>query len=184
LNNLRNESSILSKIEPLVIPDVKEKNFEVTQGTVTGLSSLYRHGDCGLDYVDDVIKVTAEVAVKDVVVDVKYAAKALFVWIKGHATLQVDDLAVKMVVSMVDGKAKVDSFTVVHLGKYKVKKITGMSVVLNWLLKLIVNAVAKNSRQKIINALEDGVAKAVNEQLSKFDLPNIAKYVPAISQLM
>ncbi|XP_015914669.1 uncharacterized protein [Parasteatoda tepidariorum] len=173
LQNFRNEPWILSKVEPLEIPDVDEKNFKIRKGTVKGLSSLYRHGDCTLDYENEEILVVAEVAVRNVTVDVKYEAKALFFWIKGHATLRVDDLAVKMVVSMKDGKARLTQFKVIHLGKYKLTKITGVSVVLNWLLKLIANAVAKNSRNKITNALETGVAKAVNDLLSKFAIPDL-----------
>lgn len=79
-----------------------------------------------------------------------------------------------MDISGKDGKAKLDSFKVIHLGNYKIKKITGMSVVLNWLLKLIANAVAKNSRGKIIDALENGVAKGVGDLLEKYQLPNLS----------
>ncbi|KAG8198035.1 hypothetical protein JTE90_001870 [Oedothorax gibbosus] len=176
LNNLRKEPWILSKIEPLDIPDVNEKSFEIKNGQIKGLSSLYRHGDCTLDYDGEIVKVSAQVAVRDVEVDLKYAAKALFFWIKGHATVKVEQLAVRMDLSGKDGKANLDSFKVIHLGEYKIKKITGMSVVLNWLLKLIANAVAKNSRAKIIDAMENGVATAVGDLLNKYQLPNLRNY--------
>lgn len=173
LTNLRNEPSLVSKLDPLEIPDVTDENFEIKQGIINGLSSLYRHGDCTLAYNGEVVNVSAEIAVRDVMVDVKYRAKALFFWINGHATVAVEHLAVKMDVSGKDGKAKLDSFKVIHLGDYKIKKITGMSVVLNWLLKLIANAVAKKSKGKIIDAMENGVATAVGELLEKIQLPNL-----------
>ncbi|GFR02514.1 uncharacterized protein TNCT_133351 [Trichonephila clavata] len=176
LRNLRKEPWIISKIDPLDIPEVNEKNFELKEGKIRGLSSLYRHGDCTLDYDGEIVKVSAQVAVKDVFVELKYAAKALFFWIKGHADVAVDDLAVRMDISGKDGKAKLDSFKVIHLGKYKIKKITGLSVVLNWLYKLIANAVAKNSRNKIIKAMEEGVAKAVGDLLEKYQLPKLANF--------
>lgn len=91
----------------------------------------------------------------------------------GHATIAVEHLAVRMEVSGKDGRAHMDSFKVVHLGDYKIKKITGMSVVLNWLLKLIANAVAKKSRGKIIDAMENGVATAVSGLLEKYQLPKL-----------
>ncbi|XP_035213144.1 uncharacterized protein LOC118187072 [Stegodyphus dumicola] len=174
LKNLREEPWIKSKLDPLDIPEVKDKNFEISNGKVRGLGSLYRHGDCTLAYDDEIVTVTVQVAVRDVTVDVKYRAKALFFWIKGHATVAVDDLAVKMIITGKDGRGKLESFRVVHLGNYKIKKITGMSVVLNWLLKLIANGVAKKSRSKIINAMEDGVAKAVADLLNKYQLPKLS----------
>lgn len=87
--------------------------------------------------------------------------------------MEVQHLAVRMMVRGQDGKAKLDTFKVVHLGDYKIKKITGMSVVLNWLLKLIANAVAKKSRGKIIDAMENGVASAVGGLLEKYQLPKL-----------
>lgn len=81
-----------------------------------------------------------------------------------------------MVVTGKDGRAKLESFKVIHLGNYKIKKITGMSVVLNWLLKLIANAVAKNSRGKIIDGLENGVATAVGDLLEKYQLPRFGYF--------
>ncbi|GBM16291.1 hypothetical protein AVEN_194035-1 [Araneus ventricosus] len=173
LNNLRNEPWVVSKIDPLDIPEVNDKNFEIKDGKITGLSTLYRHGDCTLDYDGEVVKVSAQIAVRDVNIHVKYAAKALFFWIKGHADVQVDDLGVRMDISGRDGKATLESFKVTFLGKYKIKKITGLSVVLNWLYKLIANAVAKNSRKKIIMAMEEGVAKAVGDLLEKYQLPKL-----------
>lgn len=173
LNNLRHEPWILNKLDPLDIPDVEEENFQIKQGQIKGLSSLYRHGDCSLAYDGEIVNVTVEVAVRDVTVDVKYRAKALFFWIKGHATVAVEHLAVRMIVIGKEGKAKLDSFKVIHLGDYKIKKITGMSVVLNWLLKLIANAVAKKSRGKIIDAMENGVATAVGGLLEKYQLPKL-----------
>ncbi|XP_054708970.1 uncharacterized protein LOC129218676 [Uloborus diversus] len=171
LENLRNEPWILSQLDPLDIPEVDEKNFRLENGQVKGLSSLYRHGNCTLAYNGEIVNVSAQVAVRDVIVEVKYAAKALFFWIKGHATVSVEDLAVRMDISGKDGRAKLDSFKVIHLGEYKIKKITGVSVVLNWLLKLIANGVAKKSRGKIIDAMENGVSKAVSDLLDKFQLP-------------
>ncbi|KAF8785934.1 uncharacterized protein LOC129958752 [Argiope bruennichi] len=173
LNNLRNEPWVVSKIDPLDIPEVNDKNFEIKDGQITGLSTLYRHGDCTLDYDGEIVKVTAQIAVRDVNIHVKYAAKALFFWIKGHADVRVDDLAVRMDLSGRDGKATLESFKVIYLGKYKIKKITGLSVVLNWLYKLIANAVAKSSRKKIIMAMEEGVAKAVGDLLEKYQLPKL-----------
>ncbi|CAL1261635.1 unnamed protein product [Larinioides sclopetarius] len=173
LNNLKNEPWVVSKIDPLDIPEVNDKNFEIKDGKITGLSTLYRHGDCTLDYDGEVVKVSAQIAVKDVNIHVQYAAKALFFWIKGHADVQVDDLAVRMDISGRDGKATLESFKVIELGKYKIKKITGLSVVLNWLYKLIANAVAKSSRKKIIMAMEEGVAKAVGDLLEKYQLPKL-----------
>ena len=173
LNNLRNEPWVLSKLDPIDIPDVNEKNFQISNGQIRGLGSLYRHGDCTLAYDGERVNVSVEVAVRDVTIDVKYRAKALFFWIKGHANLVVEHLAVKMDISGKDGKANLDSFKVVHLGDYKVKKITGMSVILNWLLKLIANSVAKKSRGKIIDAMENGVAKVATELLDKYQLPNL-----------
>ncbi|GFX65651.1 uncharacterized protein TNCV_4093451 [Trichonephila clavipes] len=82
LKNLRKEPWIISKIDPLDIPEVNEKNFELKEGKIRGLSSLYRHGDCTLDYDGEIVKVSAQVAVRDVFVELKYAAKALFFWIK------------------------------------------------------------------------------------------------------
>lgn len=83
LHNLRHEPWILKKLEPLDIPDVEEESFQIRNGQIKGLSSLYRHGDCTLAYDGDIVNVTVEVAVKDVVVDCKYRAKALFFWVKG-----------------------------------------------------------------------------------------------------
>ncbi|GIY84450.1 uncharacterized protein CEXT_461951 [Caerostris extrusa] len=100
--------------------------------------------------------------------------KLFFSGLKGHADVQVDDLAVRMDISGKDGKAKLESFKVIFLGKYKIKKITGLSVVLNWLYKLIANAVAKSSRKKIIVAMEEGVAKAVGDLLEKYQLPKLS----------
>lgn len=97
--------------------------------------------------------------------------KSFFLFFLGHATVAVEHLAVRMIITGRDGKAKLESFKVIQLGKYKIKKITGMSVVLNWLLKLIANAVAKNSRGKIIDGLENGVASAVSGLLEKYQLP-------------
>lgn len=84
LQNLRNEPWILTKLDPLDIPNVDEANFQISEGKIKGLSSLYRHGDCTLAYDGDIVNVTGEVAVRDVTVDVKYRAKALFFWINGE----------------------------------------------------------------------------------------------------
>lgn len=87
MHNLRHEPWILKKLEPLDIPDVEEESFQIRNGQIKGLSSLYRHGDCTLAYENDIVNVTVEVAVKDVVVDCKYRAKALFFWVKGKLTV-------------------------------------------------------------------------------------------------
>ncbi|XP_021004218.2 uncharacterized protein [Parasteatoda tepidariorum] len=139
------------EFEPFKIPDVEEKNFEIHKGRVTGLSSLYRHGDCTLDYEDGGILMTIEVAVRNVAINVQYAKKILFFWIKGHAMISVDNCAVKMKISTKNSES---SCQVINLGKYELKRLTGMSVLLNWLVKLVVNVVARNSRKIIIRALE------------------------------
>lgn len=172
LGNFRNEPSMVSKVDPLEIPEVSEKKFKLKGGTVRGLSSLYRHGDCTLQYEDNTVKVECTVAVRDVVAVARYAAKALFFWIKGNVEARLEKIALNLQLSSTKGNVRLDSLKVAELGKYKIKKITGMSGVLNWLLKLIANGIAKKSRGKIIHAIEGPAADALRKELAKIKFPD------------
>lgn len=104
LNNLRKEPWILSKLDPLDIPDVNEDNFEIKNGQIKGLSSLYRHGNCTLDYNGEIVIVSAQLAVRDVEVDLKYAAKALFFWVKGCIKKFYNDLNCILTILFINDK--------------------------------------------------------------------------------
>lgn len=92
-------------------------------------------------------------------------------FILGKAEISVQHLAVKLDFSSTNGNAHLNSFKVTNLGNYKVRKITGMSDALNWLLKIIGNKIAGNSRGKIISALENEGGKALRDILKKNKLP-------------
>lgn len=81
----------------------------------------------------------------------------------GDGLVDVSRLTIKLDLFIAGGKAWLNSFKVVDLHNYSLRWITGLSVLLNWLLKIIVDSVIQKERLAIIAALEKEGAKALED---------------------
>lgn len=171
LENFKNDGKTMKQIEPLPIPDYDDEKFKTSNGYVYGLSSLKRVGDCTIFYANDSMSIEGHLGVENVHIDVNYKAKALFFWIKGTIEGKVDSLNVRLVLNGTNGVMTLDSFKVVHLGDLKLTKATGLSVVFNWLLRLILNNIAQKSRGLIISNLENLASQFIRENISHLKFP-------------
>lgn len=80
-------------------------------------------------------------------------------------------MVIKLDVVSTNGKASVNSLKVTHLDNYSIRWITGLSFMLDWLLKIIANSVLQNARPQIIYALENEGAKALGDVIGQYVLP-------------
>lgn len=172
LSNLKNDKETSSKFDPVRIPDINEKNFKGWNIYIKGLSSLYRAGDCVVITDGDIITVKGDVAVANIEINLDYKAKTLF-WISGIIRAKLDKLAVfvQATLDQKEGKTSLQEFKVTQFGTIAVTKITGLSVVLNWLLKIIVNRVINNAKSRIIHIMETEVPKMIIVELEKITIP-------------
>lgn len=173
LNTLRETEELVMLIDPIKVPDINEDKFIGKDIWIRGLSSLNRSDDCGLTINDDIYNVTANIAVSDVAIDLEYSAKAGFLWISGVINGNLDRLAISMQANFDynNGTVHLQEFKVTEFGAIYVSKITGLTFLLNWLYKIIVNIVVRKSRPRIVEAMETEVSKALAAQLGKIRFP-------------
>lgn len=165
LRNLRKDASLKSKFDSIKIPNMSTANLQLSDIRVRGLSSLYRHGDCVLSGSEHALKITGEVGVRDISVTANYKSKVLFFWISGDVYAELDQVAIRFQLFAKETKLHLDSLKVIHLGNYRIKKITGFSILLNWLVKIILNTFSSLVRWRIIEVVEGPAADALRTQL-------------------
>ncbi|XP_023242649.1 uncharacterized protein LOC111640818 [Centruroides sculpturatus] len=171
LGNLKKDELFIHQIDPLIIPDIDEGKFKTSLGVIRGLSTLQRIDDCTLSYEGDTVRVEGYLGVRDIYFNVNYKAKAILFWIKGIIEGKCDSLSVRMSLIASQGNMRLDSFKVTHFSDFKVTRATGLSIMLNWLLRLILNNIAHKSRSVIINVMESFVSQFIQENISKFQFP-------------
>ncbi|XP_067118764.1 uncharacterized protein [Centruroides vittatus] len=171
LGNLRNDPVIAKKVEPIHVPNVRENTFEGRNIYIQGLSDLYRLEDSYVEAKEDKTYVTSKLGVAKIRFTMDYKAKQplLPLWISGKAEGKIDHVIVHCVVgvSSLDGTGKVEEFIVTDFGRFAVTKVRGATIAFNWLATIIANVMFNHSKGMLIEGIEKGVSKLLQEKLSE-----------------
>lgn len=171
LDNLRKDPVIARKVEPIHVPDVRERSFEGRNIYVQGLSYLTRLNDCKVKTEDGKVYINCQLGVTKMKFKMDYKVKGglLPLWIGGKANGKIDHVTVDctVTVSSFDGIGALEKFEVTHFGGFRVTKVRGATVALNWLITIITNTMFNHSKKMVIEGIENGVSKLLQEKLSE-----------------
>ncbi|XP_076358182.1 uncharacterized protein LOC143250899 [Tachypleus tridentatus] len=176
--NFRNNREYVSAIDPFSIPvALEQSDLRVTNVVVRGLSNLKRSGDVSISLNDAtaVTELEGRISVTSITLSGNYWAKKWIFKISGLIYGELGEVAVKLMLNADTntGQVSLKDLQVVTFSGFQITKVTGLTVLFNWILKLIVNKVAQNMKSKIINIIQNELKYYLTDVLKNVKFPMI-----------
>lgn len=171
IKNIKSDRDTMSKIEPLPLPRIKESNLEIWDGWLRGLSYFHRYGNSTMRDDGENFVINTDLAVDDLKAEQKYRFrfKVGFWWtsVSGNIKISLKRLVSRLTASIhkENRKVKVKEFKVTEFNHLKVEKITGLSFVLNWALKIIAQRALDKVKENTRSQLESEVRPFLENEL-------------------
>ncbi|XP_022248676.1 mite allergen Der p 7-like [Limulus polyphemus] len=178
ISNFRNNKEYVSAIDPFSIPvALDESDLRVTNIVVRGLSNLKRSGDVSINHNDAtaVTELDGRISVTSITLSGNYWARMWIFQISGEIYGHVSEVAVKLILNADTntGQVSLKDIQVVTFSGLQITKVTGLTFLFNWILKIIVNNVAQSMKNKIINIVQDKLKYYLTDILKNVKFPVI-----------
>ncbi|XP_054709667.1 uncharacterized protein LOC129219332 [Uloborus diversus] len=169
LENLKH-APLFKKLDPFYF-DINDDSFKISQGEITGISSIYRHGDvCISTDQENNPHGSLGFGLKNLKYKGKHQVRCA-IWLKGEAKIRLSEIKVKIEFSIRNGSASIESLRIIELGNYKMEELSGFTPVLNRLLKGVLNITANILKASIMKRMEKELVKHGNTAIKKLPLP-------------
>ncbi|XP_076356845.1 uncharacterized protein LOC143250261 isoform X2 [Tachypleus tridentatus] len=174
--NFRKNKDYVSKIDPFRISLVVENpNNKVYNVVVRGLSNLKRSGNVTLKVNNntEIAELDGGISVTGITFTGSYWAKWWIFKISGQIYGQLSEVAMKLILStkLSTGQTNLKYLEVNRFSRFNITKVTGLTFLFNWILKIIVNIVAQRMKDQIIQTMEINLKKNIREILNKIKFP-------------
>ncbi|XP_022248675.1 uncharacterized protein LOC106465143 [Limulus polyphemus] len=177
ISNFRKNKDYVSKIDPFRIPLVMENpNLRVYNMVVRGLSNLKRSGDVTLEVTNNtgIMELDGSISITGIIFSGSYWAKKWIFKISGQIYGQLSEVAIKLILNaeLSTGQISLKYLKVNRFSNFMITKVTGLTFLFNWILRIIVNYTAQRMKGKIIQNIEINLKNNLREILNKIKFPS------------
>uniref|UniRef100_A0A0A9X8C9 Diphthamide biosynthesis protein 1 n=1 Tax=Lygus hesperus TaxID=30085 RepID=A0A0A9X8C9_LYGHE len=172
-SNIANNATTLN-IEPLSLPNVTQSlttkwyfpytHLNLTEGTLTNLQSIKRHGDCVVSYKNDTIEISVDAAFTDLQVDYDFEALSSYSWFSLSGLLhgEVGETQVYADITLDANTLGIRAKKISFPGTKKIDFCIQSTILATWVVNAILEVVSLFSGL-IIDDVQDAVTSAFND---------------------